>query len=230
MRKQLTQSRRHEIKLVGGRRSLEKTYAWLMKNRLGFFQHHPDRYVNSVYFDTFNFRLYSDHINNQPQRRKVRFRWPHARTLPDAGNLEMKHKKYRLGWKDICPLEVPSTLTQNWQGFTAFLFDEYPDFFPASDCEAITPVLQTRFYRQYLISADGRLRVTVDTELEIFEQLGHVSQNFDDRLDLTDQCIVELKFEPADYDHLHPYLTELPSRPVRCSKYVTGVQHFSLSH
>lgn len=87
MRKQLTQSRRHEIKLVGGRRSLEKTYAWLMKNRLGFFQHHPDR------FDTFNFRLYSDHINNQPQRRKVRFRWPHARALPDAGNLEMKHKK-----------------------------------------------------------------------------------------------------------------------------------------
>ena len=50
-----TRSRRHEVKLVGGRHSLESIYVWLMRNRLGFFQHHPDRYVNSVYFDTFNF-------------------------------------------------------------------------------------------------------------------------------------------------------------------------------
>ena len=140
----------------------------------------------------------------------------------------MKHKENRLGWKDIRSLEVPPNVARNWREFTACLFDDYPDFFPASDCEAISPVLQTRFYRQYLVSADGYLRVTIDTELEIFDQLGHTSQNFDDRLDLRDQCIIELKFAAKNHDHLNPFLTALPARPVRCSKYVTGVQKLFL--
>ena len=56
---------------------------------LGFLEHHPRRCVRSLYFDTFEFQNYLDHVDGAGRRKKYRVRWYDDFS---QGKLEVKNR------------------------------------------------------------------------------------------------------------------------------------------
>ena len=76
-----------------------------------------------------------------------------------------------------------------------------------------------RYLREYLVSADGRLRVTLDRELTAFEQrTGFVLQDLRPT-PLPRLLIVEVKGPDAERAALEQVLQEIGLQPGRCSKF-----------
>ena len=75
-------------------------------SKLRFFEHHQQRFVNSIYLDTDNLNSYKQNIDGLQFREKYRIRW-YGEFL-NNGNMffEIKKKKNDLGKKIIIPLKV----------------------------------------------------------------------------------------------------------------------------
>jgi hypothetical protein len=85
------------------------------------------------------------------------------------------------------------------------------------------PILITRYRRRYYLAAD-RTRVTLDSELEWFDQHGRLKPNLRFPARLPRTAILELKSERADQSRFGALLHPLRLRPTRSSKYAVGCQ------
>lgn len=190
----------------------------------GFRTAYAPRWIDNVYLDRCDLRTFHRHVNGTPVRDKVRIRWYGAHRGPVASPvLEVKSKRGLVGTKAHHPLPP-------FEWGPAFAFEplrraalaRIGDPVIAEFVGAAQPTLVNRYHRRYLISADGRFRMTIDTQL-CFEAppgrpLGPLSR-FDER-DLT---VLELKYDVAhDADATH-VASRLPFRLRKFSKYVQGV-------
>lgn len=115
--------------------------------QLGFFREHPQRLVNTLYFDTINYKFAIDNINGVRYRIKPRLRWYDdlSSTISSGTKLEYKVKDGFLGYKfsNNTSLSDASGLIENRLGVAGF------------------PTIQTNYKRLYLRNADG-VRATID--------------------------------------------------------------------
>ena len=91
-----------------------------------------------------------------------------------------------------------------------------------SDLCQLEPSLFNRYRRYYFLSADGRFRLTVDTDL----QFGRASASNGLRATLTPfarTLILELKFGATEAEQADRVTNSLPFRLARYSKYVLGI-------
>ena len=189
----------------------------LARHPAGFKTLYPDRRIHNIYFDTPNLQAYRDNVAGVPERRKFRVRWygwdiwqvqkPH---------LELKHRQNDLGDKLSMPLS-PFDL-RDLQGLKQEVLQNAPRL-----DGILQPVLLNSYHRAYYGSADGRFRLTVDTDLCYAGLWGHECfRGFDYRENAV--AILEIKYEAAD-DVLAEALGHyLPFRRSRNSKSVNGVQ------
>ena len=102
-------SSRNEIKFVGDHSSLDSIFCWLQLNQYGFYKEFPDRKVNSIYFDSYDYDAYKDSLAGIATRKKIRYRWHGTSLFPIQGALELKYKRnylcrklvYKMGDIDI---------------------------------------------------------------------------------------------------------------------------------
>jgi hypothetical protein len=215
---------RYELKQAYSALCLPELRSWVQMHPAGFRVAYPPRWVNSIYFDTPDLDSFNDHIAGVPVRRKLRYRWYGQNLcLAQNGQVEVKNKSELAGWKLIEKLGPAFDLENgNW----ADLMDEMRAAASGVVKELLSvsrPVLLTVYFREYYVSADGQVRLTIDSDLKGYDQFFASRPNlcFCHRPD--EQVLLELKSEVSQAAELADILAHFPARAGRYSKFVTNL-------
>ena len=93
----------------------------------------------------------------------------------------------------------------------------------STEARAQVAVLLNRYRRSYFLSADGRFRLTVDSQLE-FRPVGRLESPRLARALERDTVVVELKYD-ADLDlEAERIASAFPFRVTKSSKYAAGIE------
>jgi len=216
---------RYELRCVAEPEQLGSLHNWLELHPLSFKTSYPDRVVNNIYFDTYQLGCFAQNLAGVSERKKYRFRWYGDTFAPGKGTFEIKQRLNLLGRKERYPLELSASL----DGLTlGELRHEILAQIPPAAAEqfrSITePVLINRYRRQYFESFSRRVRITIDQQLEFYDQRHALRPRTLFRQNSPDIVILECKFAAEDGDETRRLLGGLPGRMSRCSKYILGVQ------
>ena len=84
------------------------------------------------------------------------------------------------------------------------------------------PVLINRYERKYLVSKDRKVRVTLDSNLNIYDQSRKSFPNYSSKSNLPEVMVLEIKFSKELRNHVVHMFGDIPLRASRFSKYVSG--------
>lgn len=184
------------------------------------------RMINNIYFDTPGFDFFYDNVNGLQLRKKIRIRWyDETFSYQKKLTLEYKLKNGLLGDKISYPLSNIHT----GEGFEIMQLRKEVDanHLPVQiENELLTcyPTLLNRYVRQYFISDDNKIRITLDKDLSFFRI--HAGKNlFKTSYHLSNDLIMEMKYDPGDEFTADEISQGFPFRITKSSKYVTGVQN-----
>ena len=186
----------------------------------------PQRRVNSIYWDSNNFDSAQDNFDGISKRVKVRQRW-YGEIQPKKCTLEFKFKWNKLGFKLSYDQSKTLPYTDTFEELRKQRAKNCPMILhPLLDMYS-QPILSVHYDRRYFSSADDTIRATIDTNLNMFEQLS--SQFFDrtKRIPLPELTIIEMKFSPDKWAEARSLIDGFPIRPSKCSKYALGISHFN---
>lgn len=215
---------RYEVKLALAEVDLPKMRAALTLLPAALRPLHPERIVQSVYFDTWDGAAVHESLAGLSERRKLRLRWYGDDCGVVRASLECKRRSSGVGDKDVFALPAPIALQGVAKG--RFLREVMRAAPPAwrERLAGTEPVQWIRYRREYLGSFDGGLRITVDRELVAWDQRfsGVLACRF--ATPLPRLAIVELKADVAQRRTIEGWLQGLPWRPGRCSKFLMAMQ------
>ena len=218
---------RYERKFVLPGRSPATALAWIRRHPAAFREVYPGRRVNNLYYDTAARRDYLDHVQGAPERGKLRVRWygpPTGRIAQPR--LEHKFRRGLLGGKQGHPLppwELNGRLPPE-----AARVGSAPDLPPVLRRLLIErqPALLNGYQRRYFASADGRFRLTLDTDVR-FATLTGADQRIRPLGPPLPLVILELKYPPAAAPEADRVTNAFPARLTRCSKYGLGLDRLA---
>lgn len=187
-----TKNLRYERKYILENPLLNQIEAHLLTHPAGFTAAYPQRQVNSLYYDSPTLKNYHASVNGQYNRVKPRLRWYGQNTKKiKAGQLELKIKQGELGFKKITPLKN------------------------------LIPTLLTSYNRQYYLSANKKIRLTIDQNISYTSFLDPQKSTLIDP-----RTIVEIKYAKTAEIYALSIPQFLPLTLNRVSKYVTGLGLF----
>lgn len=216
---------RYEYKMTSDSGSLQEVLNLVSQHSAMFSRPYPVRVVNNVYFDTPGLKAYFDHTCGAANREKTRVRWygepEHEVAKPI---LERKIKFGQVGCKwteelDVLKLDkdgpwpIPGTSFSSNVGSSEVAHWRL---------KTVQPVLALRYVRHYFESADGKYRITVDTDLKY---VGLSSKGKPERISVTTApIIIELKYSPEHATDASVITNELPFRISQFSKYIYALE------
>ena len=213
---------RYERKFLADSRDAAAVAGVVHRHPAVFREVFPERVVNNVYLDTASRRDYHDHVSGVSVRKKYRVRWYGEMAPHGAAALEVKSRHGSLTGKDTYALDRFELDGYSWSRAVAAAFDR--STLPGAlrlGLHLTEPALVNRYRRRYFLSADSRVRLTIDASLEWFAigrhsltRVGHGQ---------SPSVIVELKYGPDDADTAAGVTSLLPWRLSRFSKYVRGI-------
>ncbi len=214
---------RYEIKMAYEPGLLPELRSWIDPHPAAFGIAYPPRQVNSVYMDTPDLDSFNDHLAGVPVRRKLRFRWYGLDLTKAKGTMEVKNKSERAGWKIIQPVDCEFDLAHmSWNEIMETLRANTTDLVHEMLCVA-RPVTLSVYMREYYVSADGLVRLTIDSDLRSYDQLMTACPNLWFPQSLEPAIIVELKSDVENAQYIADVLSRFPIRSNRYSKYVADV-------
>jgi len=220
---------RHEVKFAAYVTEYAGLRHWLHMHPAGFFSPYPDRQVNNVYFDTWDYRAYAENLAGVSERSKVRFRWYGESDGPAAGSLEVKQKRNHFGWKLRFPIsEPPYHPGDDWHDIRLSIRSQlaadgrlWLDHNPL-------PIMINRYRREYFETADRLIRATIDLDQRVYDQRSGAVPNFHSAAIMQETLVVEFKFARADRPQAVKLLGKMPLRIGRHSKYMNAVRAIGL--
>ena len=140
----------------------------LLSSDLCFRIQYPSRRVNSLYFDSPDLISYRDSIEGGRGRIKKRLRWYGNLNLQADATLEFKIKNNNQSWKKLWEKVFQINPQQNsWSKF----YTSCLDVFPVNEIlKKYYPTSIVSYDRDYLISFDNKIRVTIDQNLKFYSQ------------------------------------------------------------
>ena len=218
---------RYELKLVSDEAAYPELRMALRLDRAGIRTLYPERIVQTLYLDTTYGKLLEENLGGLSAREKLRLRWYGPSSERVHSSLERKCRENSLGWKEIAPvagelelagrerrpfmLDLLSRLDARWQARLA----------------GYEPAQWVRYRRQYLTTADRRVRLTLDRELFFSDQrrMGRLSDS--EPTPSPRVLVIELKCSPEDHDVARDLVSRLPLPIGRCSKFVLAAERSS---
>ena len=208
---------RKELKYLIKQGDLELLYLNLLDN--GFDVLYPSRTICSIYYDTESFLLFNHSENGYSRRSKVRIR--HYNNNVEDAFLEFKHKHDEAGTKTRHSIfQYDNQLNISSNKFNNFKI-------PIKINADLFPTIGVRYFRYYLLSKCGDVRITIDKNLE-FGKIIRKSKNFELNFNLNcSEQILELKSSLAlisCYTPLTKIFDYFNLTRSRFSKYCLGVK------
>lgn len=206
------------------------------KQILNIIKHHPaffkeifrQRQVNNIYLDTPDLKSFFDNVYGNTSRTKIRIRW-YGETFGPVKTpvLEMKIKNGLAGRKRSYALN-PFMLDSNFDRDSLKAALAHPRL-PAWVTEKLSsyvPALLNTYKRQYFLSANRKMRLTVDEHMTYYA-IGAWNNTFMKKFVEHEAVIVEMKYD-LESAYLASDITQhFPMRMTKSSKYVNGVEIFN---
>ena len=224
------QDARLEIKFAAYRTHLDRVLNWIALHPLAFRSPYPDRWVNNVYYDTYNNAAYVQNLSGASSRVKLRYRWYGQSEEPASGVLEVKCKRNYFGWK--LRFQCPDLLVgseDDWREITWRLSETLPHEARLWLQTYPSPTIINRYLRRYFVSSSDDIRVTVDTHQRVWDQRYKPMPNYDRQSHLPDTLVVEVKFAREQRDLASDVIQTMPIRVSRHSKFMNGLRAVSFS-
>ncbi len=222
----MTLSQRFEVKIPTPFNRLAHLLVWLRVSPFAFRSHHPDQYVNSLYFDSHQLACFDENLAGISHRNKMRIRWYHEVTQANNAKLEFKQKRNGKGCKLLYPLSLDfSDPHKSWEKHISECQAQLPLQALSQWDSQTCPILIGRYQRRYLVSFCGRIRATLDKDMRVFEQRYWRTPNLSDSRSMGDYVLLELKCDDHHEKLLSDLVSTCPLNPSRHSKYVNGVRH-----
>lgn len=189
---------------------------------LGLTKAFEERNINSLYYDDHKFSSVADNLSGTSPRCKYRLRWYSNTNTKNYGlQFEKKVKNGILGIKKIINLYK--------------YLDDILDDYSIKNIRKMTniknnlilpfyylPQIICEYRRSYYENLDG-VRLTVDRNIKFRLTNKENKLNPTNRSYLSsNSIIIELKFSEDQKQIVIPFLRELPSPSIRCSKYLLG--------
>jgi SPX domain protein involved in polyphosphate accumulation len=222
-------AKRCEIKFVSPEVEYNKLMQWIRDNQACFFREFPSRQVNNVYFDSFNFHSYYENISGSSSRVKVRYRWYGESPHPVNGALEVKWKRNHFSGKTIYGVsESLEQIGNDWGRMQKEITSHLPE--SGKIWMRLNPIaiLINRYKRDYFRSRDGKVRVTLDTCLRVYDQMRKSTPNYNVKSNFPSIVVLEVKFPRKFKTLASQILKDIPLRVSRNSKYVSDLSSISL--
>ena len=213
---------RREIKYVINLEHYNKLYFWIKKNSNGFVKHFSPRVINNIYFDTKDFSLLSDNLAGVPNRYKVRLRWYNKLDYVETANLEIKIKNNQIGWKKRKEFSINKSIKEISKSNIKKLLNESAINFKNFFLGDLSPVLINQYHREYFVSFNKKIRLTIDSKFKIFDQTKYNYLNTAVKNHYNQNLILEIKYGDNTIENLDSFLLDIPFRASRNSKYVSG--------
>lgn len=188
----------------------------------------PMRHVNNVYLDQVDLQSFRTHRDGAATRQKFRIRW-YGEAHGAVANpiLEVKRKRGVVGTKSAFALP-PFAYGRDFdfEPVRRAALARIDDPAVAEFVAGSQPALFNRYARRYLLSADKRFRLTIDSELR-FERVGHRALGAVAQFSETGVTVLELKYAVDDDGAANQIAGHLPFRLGKCSKYLLGISRLS---
>lgn len=224
------QEARHELKFVCDLENQHRVERWLVLHPAGLREVYPARRINSLYLDSRDLQAYHDNLSGVSERSKLRLRWYGETLAPDKARFEVKLKRNRLGWKlgeDID--ELPDFRTHGWRHILNTVEDQLVPGMRMRLIGRDMPVLICGYWRRYLASADGRVRVTVDRSHFACDQRTADRPNLYGEGLVPSPLVIEIKLATADRGLASWVAQGIPARLARHSKYMVSLASLALA-
>ena len=210
--------KRIELKNLRPLRCLHRVEAALLGSCLGFHEAYPPRKINSLYFDTPDFKSVNESFSGTSTRAKHRFRWYGEVTEAHNPTYEIKCKKGHLSWKSLTELEFSiNTNAKDWD--SALSDNSGVSLSRILSLPGARPVSIVSYYRRYYESANQGVRVTLDNEISYLDQNTYSRPNFLFSRHSPEKLVVEIKLAQEDLVMLEELKRTLHFVPQRFSKY-----------
>ncbi|HET90413.1 MAG TPA: polyphosphate polymerase domain-containing protein [Chloroflexi bacterium] len=214
---------RYEIKLPCPAHRLSQARSWVRTHPAGFNVAYPPRWVSSLYLDTRQLNNLNDHLAGVYQRQKLRLRWYGDQWADTPPVIELKRRVNQLGSKRQYPLPRPLDLTAPWPQVLAAIRAQVELDWRVLLQTIEQPTLFTGYQREYYVTPDGNIRITLDYDQVAYDQ--RLTPRFSPRIPLpiTDMVVIEIKTSQHHARRLHEIATWFPVRCQRNSKYINGL-------
>jgi hypothetical protein len=181
------------------------------------------RFINNIYFDSFNYINFRDNVEGATDRIKIRIRWyGDLFGQVDKPVLEIKIKKGALGKKISIPMQS-FVLTRETNITDILTSIRYLKEDLMIDIQSLVPTLLNRYSRKYYQSSNKKFRITIDDQ-QSYHKIQLENNSFLDNYIDYDSVILELKYDQENDQEAQDITTIFPFRITKNSKYVTGVQ------
>lgn len=139
---------RYEKKMVFNALRLGEVRSWVYSHSDAFRVAYPPRQVNNIYFDTPERSLMTDHANGIANREKFRFRWYGESWHVREGQIEIKKKIGRLGYKTTQPIKNAIDIPHlDWRNIIHLLKEESSEEFSFL-LDNLTPTIINQYQRE----------------------------------------------------------------------------------
>jgi hypothetical protein len=210
---------RYEVKMVCDRSLLPQARPWIRLHPAGFVVTYPPRRVNSLYMDTPHLSSLNDNLEGLSLRQKLRLRWYGDEMTNIQPYLELKQKRDLLGRKERYLLPCTLDMTSPWREILqAIRTNAGPDWQPLLQT-VNQPTLLNHYQREYYVTTDGTIRVTLDFGQVAYDQRLSLRPNLHVRLPIKDTIVIEVKTDQEHAERLQEIVGQFPVRRSRNSKY-----------
>ena len=159
-----------------------------------FYQPHASRWINNIYLDNYDFSAFHDNIEGNASRKKLRIRWYGQQFASNNSKvLELKIKQGHVGTKNYYNLgDFYIGRDSNSGSIMRQLKDCKLQEGIASSLKVMRPIISNRYHRDYYLSMDGKIRITIDRDISFNSWFS--SGDKKSGLSLDSACILEVKF------------------------------------
>ena len=187
----------------------------LIRSNLFFRTQFPSRKVNSIYFDTQNYTSIRQNLDGVSNKKKIRIRWYGNKNTITDPVIEIKSKKGFETKKESSKIKALNNIKLS----NLRLIKEKINIKIKSK-KIIYPILTTHYEREYFISLNGKIRATIDYNLQsIF--LNNLSQ-IDIVKNFNNICILEFKYSTGLDKYVRKNLKDITLRLSKNSKFVNS--------
>lgn len=216
---------RYELKFVAYEHNYHAIINWIKLHELNFSKIFNSRTVNNIYFDDEFYSSYKSNIFGDSSRIKYRFRWYGKVTDTDKGVFEIKFKRNLYGWKKkIAIKDLNISKINNWKILCNSILSQLPkrekELFKFNS----KPKIINQYQRDYFLSNNKKLRITVDRNHNIYDQRFSFYPNILKKTLSQRIIVMEFKFSRKDRLEIDNLMKSIPIRSSRNSKYVNSIR------
>jgi len=225
----LSERDRTEVKFALPRADLGKLETILEVNcRRVSYRNRTSRVV-SLYFDDHRLSACRENVDGSSRRAKLRLRW-YDEPFPRGDLfLEIKRRRGQATSKERHSLPLATALESVAIRETAMALSRA---LPEAAAEALLArpeaIVIVEYERSYFEAKSESLRITLDSDLVFYSQVGHLRPSRRFPVHARDVVILEAKTSVASEDRMRELLHPLEPRVSRSSKYVLGCQAIGL--